>query len=306
MHSLEDPPKDIAHLAYKNGKGSLKDILRPLDKLYGRSALYVHLQLEICNIQQTYKESTQDYYEWLVRLQVAIQDKYPEHLHDLELERMAQEAFYNGLWEEYKPMVIHMLESPDMTIRDLLEAVRKIEAMNKCQCLQRIDATRYPPSMSLTYHRPTYGKDKHHDKDKKDHKDEHNGHSGGVITRCNRNNHCNNTCRLAPHRSSTPRYTDNYHPHPSPHTGDDHTVPPVEPHFTTRPSPMIASQGTGNLELSQMLQTILRENNEETKLKQQQKNLLANIPTFNGKDKKACLMWVNHVEHTAKQARMTF
>ena len=98
----------------------------------------------------------------------------------------------------------------------------------------------------------------------------------------------------------------NYHPHPSPHTGDDHTVPPVEPHFTTRPSPMIASQGTGNLELSQMLQTILCENNEEAKLKQQQKNLLANIPTFDGKDKKACLMWVNHVEHTAKQARMTF
>ena len=98
----------------------------------------------------------------------------------------------------------------------------------------------------------------------------------------------------------------NYHPHPSPRTGDDHTVPPVEPHFTTRPSPMIASQGTGNLELSQMLQTILRENNEEAKLKQQKKNLMANIPTFDGKDKKACLMWVNHVEHTAKQARMTF
>ena len=109
-----------------------------------------------------------------------------------------------------------------------------------------------------------------------------------------------------PCRSSTPRYMGNYHPHPSPRTGDDHTVPPVEPHFSTRPSPMIASQGTGNLELSQMLQTILRENNEEAKLKQQQKNLMANIPTFDGKDKKACLMWVNHVEHTAKQARMTF
>ena len=33
---------------------------------------------------------------------------------------------------------------------------------------------------------------------------------------------------------------------------------------------------------------------------------MSNIPTFNRKDKKACLMWVNHVEHTAKQARMTF
>ena len=125
-------------------------------------------------------------------------------------------------------------------------------------------------------------------------------------TRCNRNDHCNNTCRLALHRSSTPRYTGNYHPHPSPRTGDDHTVPSVEPHFATRPSPMPTSQGVGNLELSQMLQTILCENNEEAKLKQQQKNLMANIPTFDGKDKKACLMWVNHMEHMAKQARMTF
>ena len=131
MQSLEGPPKDTARLAYKNGKGSLKDILQALDKLYGRSASYMHLQSEMCNIQQTYKESAQDYYEWLVRLQVAIQDKYPEHLHDLELERMAQEAFYNRLWEEYKPMVVHMLESPDMTIGDLVEAVRKIEAMNE-------------------------------------------------------------------------------------------------------------------------------------------------------------------------------
>ena len=125
-------------------------------------------------------------------------------------------------------------------------------------------------------------------------------------TRCNRNNHCNNTCRLASCRSSTPRYTGNYHPHPLPCTGDDHTVPPVEPHFTNRPSPMPTSQGAGNLELSQMLQTILHENNEEAKLKQQQKNFMAYIPTFDGKDKKACLMWVNHIEHTAKQARMTF
>ena len=55
-----------------------------------------------------------------------------------------------------------------------------------------------------------------------------------------------------------------------------------------------------------MIQTILRENSEEAKLKQQQKDLMANIPTFDGKDKKACLMWVNHIEHTARQARISF
>ena len=85
----------------------------------------------MCNIQQTYKESAHDYYEWLVHLQVAIEDKYPERLHDLELERTEQEAFYNGLCEEYKPIVVHMLESPDVTVGDLVEAIRKIEAMNE-------------------------------------------------------------------------------------------------------------------------------------------------------------------------------
>ena len=50
LQSLEGPLKDTARLAYKNRKGSLKDILRALDKLHGRSELYVHLQLEMCNI----------------------------------------------------------------------------------------------------------------------------------------------------------------------------------------------------------------------------------------------------------------
>ena len=78
-------------------------------------------------------------------------------------------------------MVIHMLESPNMTIGYLVEAIRKIEAMNEFQHLQQIDATRYPPSTSSTYHKLTYGKDKDHDKDKKECKDKQNSHSGGVI-----------------------------------------------------------------------------------------------------------------------------
>ena len=84
-------------------------------------------------------------------------------------------------------------------------------------------------------------------------------------TRCNRNNHCNQTCRILPRRSSTPRYAGDYHPHHSPCTGDDHTVPPVEPNFPNRPSPMPTNQGVGNLEISQILQTILYENKEDAK-----------------------------------------
>ena len=70
MQSLEGPPKDTAKLAYKRVKGTLKDILQVLDKAYSWSALYVHLWSELCNIQQMYEESAQDYFQRMVQLQV--------------------------------------------------------------------------------------------------------------------------------------------------------------------------------------------------------------------------------------------
>ena len=166
MQSLEGPPKDTARLAFKKGKGTLRDILKALDKLYGRSASYVHLQSEMCNIQQLYKESAQDYYERLVHLQVAIQDKYPERLHELELERTAQEAFYNGLRDEFKPMIVHMLENPKVTVGDLVEAIRKIESIQERCRIQRQDASHYPASTSTSYNKPAFHKDRGKDKDK--------------------------------------------------------------------------------------------------------------------------------------------
>ena len=63
LQSLEGPPKDMARLANKRGKGTLADILLVLDKAYGQSASYVYLQSGLCNIQQMYKESAQDYFE---------------------------------------------------------------------------------------------------------------------------------------------------------------------------------------------------------------------------------------------------
>ena len=63
LQSLEGPLKDTTRLANKRGKGTLADILQVLDKVYGRSASYVHLQSELCNIQQMFKESAQDYFE---------------------------------------------------------------------------------------------------------------------------------------------------------------------------------------------------------------------------------------------------
>ena len=39
LQSLEGPPKDMARLANKRGKGTLADILLVLDKAYGRSGV---------------------------------------------------------------------------------------------------------------------------------------------------------------------------------------------------------------------------------------------------------------------------
>ena len=54
----------------------------------------------------------------------------------MELERTAQEAFYNGLCEEYKPIVVHMLENPGVTVGDLVEAVRKVESIQERRRIQ--------------------------------------------------------------------------------------------------------------------------------------------------------------------------
>ena len=159
LQSLEGPPKDTARLANKVSKGDLNAILTALDKTYGRSASYVHLQSEICSIQQLHRESVQDYYQRLVRLQVAIQDKFPSRLDELELERTAQEAFYNGLRDEFKPLISHLLDNPGITVTDLVEAVRRIEATQERRRIIRQDAfTGYPASTSAGYQKPSYSK----------------------------------------------------------------------------------------------------------------------------------------------------
>ena len=108
----------------------------------------------------------------MVRLQVAIQDKYPTRLKDAELERTAQEAYFNGLRDEFKLRVAYMLDNPGIKVTDLVEAVRHIEAATKRCRLQRQDASYYP---AYTSAKPAYQKDQ-----RKDLNGKHN-HNRGVI-----------------------------------------------------------------------------------------------------------------------------
>ena len=123
--------------------------------------------------------------------------------------------------------------------------------------------------------------------------------------RCNRYTHCDATCSRQ-RNSSTPRFQHHGHHSPRP---DNHTIPPADPNYNynnynTRPSPAPSSTGS-NADITQQFMTFLDETRQQAKLLEYRKELLANIPIFDGKDKKACLMWLSQCAHTAVNTKMT-
>ena len=126
--------------------------------------------------------------------------------------------------------------------------------------------------------------------------------------RCNRYTHCDATCSRQCN-SSTPRFQHQGHHSPWP---DNHTIPPAEPNYNynnynnynTRPSPAPSSTGS-NADVTQQFMTFLDETRQQAKLLEYRKELLDNIPIFDGKDKKACLMWLSQCAHTAVNTKMT-
>ena len=127
--------------------------------------------------------------------------------------------------------------------------------------------------------------------------------------KCNRYTHCDATCSRQCN-SSTPRFQHQGHHSPRP---DNHTIPPAEPsyhnynnynNYNTRPSPAPSSTSS-NVDVTQQFMTFLDESKQQAKLLEYRKELLANIFIFDGKDKKACLMWLSQSAHTAVNTKMT-
>ena len=156
MEALEGPLKSDALGKYNQEDKSLKDILGVLDKVYGGQTSYIALQSELCNMQQAYGESAKAFYQRMTPIIVQIQEKHAGHLKEEELANTAKDAFYNGLREEYKPLIAHKVDKPDIRVSDLLQEVQKIEE-NKARRWAR-----YPPSVSArnnynnNSHSPTY------------------------------------------------------------------------------------------------------------------------------------------------------
>ena len=96
--------------------------------------------------------------------------------------------------------------------------------------------------------------------------------------RCRRYTHCDAMCSVL-HNTSTPRFQHHhYQGHPSPHQDGNHTVPPAEPNFTTRPSPAPSNAGSIT-DITQMFVTHLDEIRQQAKLIEYRKDLLANVST---------------------------
>ena len=112
------------------------------------------------------------------------------------------------------------------------------------------------------------------------------------------------------HNSSTPRFQHHHNQgHPSPQLDSNYTIPPVEPNYNSynynsRLSPAPSSAGSA-IDITQLFMTHLDENRQQTKLIEYRKDLLANVSIYDGKDKKACLMWLNQCAHTTGNAKMS-
>ena len=124
--------------------------------------------------------------------------------------------------------------------------------------------------------------------------------------RCKRSTHCDATCSRQ-RNSSTPRFQHQGH---SPRSD---TIPPAEPsyhnynnynNYNTRPSPAPSSTRS-TADVTQQFMTFLDESRQQAKLLEYRKELLANIPIFDGKDKKSCLMWLSQCAHTMVNTKMT-
>ena len=128
--------------------------------------------------------------------------------------------------------------------------------------------------------------------------------------RCKRYTHCDATCSVL-RNSSTPRFQHHHNQgHPSPWPDGNYTIPPAEPNYNnynnynSRPSPAPSSAGSA-MDITQMFVMHLDENRQQAKLIEYRKDLLANVCTYDGKDKKGCLMWINQCEHTPRNAKMS-
>ena len=162
LSALEGRPCCVAKTAMDDGDGSLRCVMTALDQVYGGATSYRQMMNKLNNMVQGNSELAKDYYERVLQVRVKLQEFHAYMFRAGNLEHHTKEAFFNGLRPEYRAMVVHKCDNPDITITQLLTAMRECEENeenNRCNRRAKY-AKAYPPFMS----RPTYGTDRgtHH------------------------------------------------------------------------------------------------------------------------------------------------
>ena len=125
LSALEGRPQRPAITVMEDSNRSLKSIMTALDQVYGGVTTYTALLHKLNSIQQAHGELAKDYYKCVVQIRVKLQELHHYMFRPGDLERQANEAFFNGLRPEFQSMVAHKRDDPSVSIKKLLVAMRE-------------------------------------------------------------------------------------------------------------------------------------------------------------------------------------
>ena len=148
LSALEGQPRYVVKTAMDNGDGTLRCIMTALDHVYGGATSYWQMMNKLNNMAQGQSESAKDYYKRVLQVRVKLQEFHAYMFRVGDLERHTKEAFFNGLHPEYRAMVVHKCDNPNVTITQLLTAVQECEENEENNRRnRRVEYTKaYPPS----------------------------------------------------------------------------------------------------------------------------------------------------------------
>ena len=156
LSALQGRPRYVAKTAMDDGDGTLQCIMTALDHMYGGATSYQQMMNKLNNMAQGQSEPVKDYYERVLQVRVKLQEFHAYMFRAGDLEQHTKEAFFNGRCPEYRAMVVHKQDNPDVTIMQLLTAVWECEENEENnRCNHRAEYAKAYPLSSTS--RPMYG-----------------------------------------------------------------------------------------------------------------------------------------------------
>ena len=155
LSALEGRPRYVVKTTMDDADGSLRCVMTALGQVYGGATSYRQMMNKLNNMVQCNSELAKDYYERVLQVRVKLQEFHAYMFRAGNLEHHTKDAFFNRLRPEYRAMVVHKCNNPDITITQLLTAMRECEENDENNRRNRRAkyVKAYPPSTSQS----TYG-----------------------------------------------------------------------------------------------------------------------------------------------------